>query len=392
MQHERAEGQQIFGIDREDLKRRCGLVTASEITGQPALWRALADVLEAQSKSLEDFLQVPFAQQDLLVVFTGAGTSAFAGGVVAAEAMSSTGREMRRIANTDLVEGWSRHLDPSRPILLVSFGRSGDSPESVAAMEVVEKNCRHVWQLVVTCNPQGALARSVTHERRHALVMPEGSCDQGFAMTGSFTAMTLAALAIFVCPTPSAGAPIIRRMAADAEHILSSWPVIGELARVRHERVVFLGSGAMQEACAECALKLLELTDGEVFAVSHSPLGFRHGPKTIINGRQTLIVNMISGDLAVRPYGLDMAEELVRDGRADMFALTPEPGICIEGMPSLGVTSGEPLLSDGWLAVHYVVFGQMFAFLTSQAGGHLTDQPSRSGEVNRVVQNVAIYA
>ena len=51
--------------------------------------------------------------------------------------MSSTGREMRRIANTDLVEGWSRHLDPNRPVLLVSFGRSGDSPESVATVQML---------------------------------------------------------------------------------------------------------------------------------------------------------------------------------------------------------------------------------------------------------------
>lgn len=381
----------MFGMAAEELALREGADTAREISGQPALWRAVADLLEARSGEVREFLKAPFQERNLLVVFTGAGSSSFAGGIVAAEGTAAAGREMRRIATTDLVEGWSRHLDPERPLLLVSFGRSGDSPESVAAVEIVDRACATVWHLALTCNPDGALARSAVGPRRLALVMPEGSCDQGFAMTGSFTAMTLAALAIFTCDAPEAGGPIVRRLAAEAEHLLAAWPEVAALAAARHERIVYLGSGALLDAAAECALKLLELTDGEVLAAPYSPLAFRHGPKTIIRGDRTLVVSLIAGDPAVRPYGVDMALELAGDGRADLLALVPEPSVRVEGLPAFAALRDGPLPGDGWLAVQYVLVGQMLAFFNSLQRGYPTDRPSRSGEVNRVVQNVTIH-
>ncbi len=45
------------------------------------------------------------------------------------------------------------------PTLLVSFARSGNSPESVAAVELAEHFLGgRVFHLVITCNADGALA------------------------------------------------------------------------------------------------------------------------------------------------------------------------------------------------------------------------------------------
>ena len=46
-----------------------------------------------------------------------------------------------------------------------------------------------------------------------------------------------------------------------------------------------------------------------------SPLGFRHGPKTIVNG-STLLVTFLSNDPYTRRYDLDLLNELRRDGVA----------------------------------------------------------------------------
>ncbi|HEX7536194.1 MAG TPA: hypothetical protein VF391_04235 [Dermatophilaceae bacterium] len=81
----------------------------------------------------------------------------------------------------------------NRPTLLVSFARSGDSPESVAATELAKQCLTEVYHLVVTCNSAGELyRRHVDAERSLVLLMPEGANDVGFAMTSSFTCMTLA--------------------------------------------------------------------------------------------------------------------------------------------------------------------------------------------------------
>lgn len=392
MQSEPNEDPMLFGFTVDELERRGAIVTALEIAQQPKLWTMLAALLEEQSDAIEAFLAAPFAFQDLLVVFTGAGTSALAGGIAATEAMASFGRETRRVATTDIVESWSHHLDPERPTLLVSFARSGDSPESVAALDIVDRHCRNAWHLVLTCNPEGALARASLGERRFSLVMPDGSCDEGFAMTGSFSVMTLSALSIFTGRSPSQCAPLIRNLSDHARTALAAWPKAAELVRRRHERVVFLGSGPLAEAAAECALKLLELTDGEVVATSYSPLAFRHGPKTIISGPQTLVMSLVSGDAAISRYGLDMIAELADEKRADLFILRPGRDVKAGGTPSLSFGDVGAEATDGWMAAPYVVFAQILALLTSLERGFRTDRPSRHGEVNRVVQNVQIYA
>ena len=52
------------------------------------------------------------------------------------------------------------------PTLLVSFARSGNSPESVAAVDLADEvlpQCRH---LVITCNGEGALAAAAAAARQ----------------------------------------------------------------------------------------------------------------------------------------------------------------------------------------------------------------------------------
>ena len=61
------------------------------------------------------------------------------------------------------------------PTLLVSFARSGDSPESVAAAELADQLLSDVHHLVLTCNADGRLAAAVTARMsaRTWLLMPE---------------------------------------------------------------------------------------------------------------------------------------------------------------------------------------------------------------------------
>ena len=80
--------------------------------------------------------------------------------------------------------------------MLVSFGRSGDSPESVAALDLADRFVREIHHLVITCNPDGALARKIgATGNGMAILLPEETHDRSFAMTSSFSCMTYAALA-----------------------------------------------------------------------------------------------------------------------------------------------------------------------------------------------------
>ena len=54
---------------------------------------------------------------------------------------------------------------------------------------------------------------------------------------------------------------------------------------------MYLGGQEFKGLAREAALKMLELSDGTVVALAETPLGFRHGPKTIVNGK-TLVVHV----------------------------------------------------------------------------------------------------
>jgi tagatose-6-phosphate ketose/aldose isomerase len=206
------------------------------------------------------------------------------------------------------------------------------------------------------------------------VLMPDATHDRGFAMTSSFSAMLLAGALAFGAIKPAA----IARLSQSAATLLPEATALGErLVAGHYERVVYLGSNELRGLAAEAALKLLELTDGRVVAVADSTLGFRHGPKTIINDR-TLVVVMLSNDPYTRAYDADLLKELDRDGRAGgILALAARPDHI--GSVDRIIYSGMGDAPDLELAPLHAVVAQSFALLQSLALGLTPDHPDPAG-------------
>ena len=363
--------------------------TAREIAQQPPLWREIARLVVSDT-ALARFLEQPRADEPLRVVLTGAGTSSFIGECLAPALACRGWPRADAVATTDIVTSPGSFLVRDVPTLAVHCARSGNSPESVAAMELAEQCIDRCYHLVVTCNQQGALYRRARAMRRaHAVLLPEACNDQSFAMTSSFTGMLLAvAVALQLLPVDEAH---IARLAEAGAHVLAScMPLVTSLVQARFERVVYLGSKELKGLAREAALKMLELTDGRVVAIADSPLGFRHGPKTILNAG-TLVVAFLSNDAHACRYELDLLTELRRDavagrviavGSREHAAARPD-----------GFVLGEEAvaLSDLELCLPYALFAQALGMLCSLALGLSPDSPNAAGTVNRVVQGVSIY-
>ncbi|WP_329459071.1 SIS domain-containing protein [Streptomyces sp. NBC_01497] len=368
--------------------------TVREIAQQPALWREVDRIVAQARPSLDAFLLPLTARADLRVVLTGAGTSAFAGRVLQSALGRRLGRRVDAVSTTDLVADPRGCLAADVPTLLVSFARSGDSPESVAATDLADQVLSDVHHLVITCNPQGSLARNhADRPNSRVLLMPAASNDQGFAMTSSFTCMTLAALLALGGEAPGG---IAERLARAAEWVLEDAGVertIAALVDRAPERLVFLGSGALKGLAEESALKVLELTGGAVVAMSESSLGFRHGPKAVLNG-QTAVVVYVSNDPYTRQYDQDIVAEL-RAGLAPGSVVTVSAG---PRTPSQAGSADTWLLpdlegvDDVALALPAVVCAQLLALRSSLGRGIRPDNPFPSGEVNRVVQGVILHS
>jgi tagatose-6-phosphate ketose/aldose isomerase len=147
---------------------------------------------------------------------------------------------------------------------------------------------------------------------------------------------------------------------------------------------------------------MLELTDGKVVAIADSPLGFRHGPKTILN-RQTLVVVFVCNDEYTRQYDLDLIAELRRDGVAGRVVVV-SASAAVPGRPAaVGAREGVPEHpdnvelhggndeSDLELCLPYAMFAQSLALLRSLSLAVRPDNPNAAGTVSRVVKGVTIH-
>ncbi|SON51181.1 SIS domain-containing protein [Vibrio tapetis] len=370
------------------LSEKNGIHTAQEIEHQPKLWRNLATQLEQNKTDIDAFLTPIFAKDGLRIVLTGAGTSAFAGAALAPFLSSKIGFHVEAVATTDIVSNPEQYLDPSRPTLVVSFARSGNSPESVAAVQLADQLVTDCYHLFLTCNPEGALAIHAQESDNALCVnMPEGSNDKSFAMTSSFTCMLMSALHL-LCPQPTEKfQQAVAHIARLCESKLTQWQqATKQLAALPYQRLIVLGSGGFAGLAQEASLKSLELSAGVVTTSFDSSLGFRHGPKFSINP-EALVVQFFSSDEYTRLYDLDLYHELRQDGQAMGLVALTEQALDGEHVFELGHTG----LDQEWLCFPYIIFAQMLAFEKSLQLGFGPDNPCPSGEVNRVVQGVTIH-
>jgi tagatose-6-phosphate ketose/aldose isomerase len=358
-----------------------GLATAEEIVQQPTVWRALAGVLAAEGKRVAAFLGACLDDPRQRVILTGAGSSAYVGEIAAAELNARRAADVRALATTSLLTHHELYLDPAAPTLLVSFARSGDSPESLAAVNLVRQVVPGARFLHITCNAAGSLAtRAGGDPAACVLLMPSASCDRGFAMTSSFTCMLLAALSV-LGRHDDAGARL-ERLAQLGERALADWSApVARLAQRPAQRVVYLGSGPLEALAREAALKILELTGGRILALAESPLGFRHGPKSVLDEHSQVILFASSKPLA-RRYDDDLLAELRRDGIAADVLTVGHGG---------DFAADTPAWSDAWLAPLWLLMAQQYALQQSVRLQLRPDNPFAGGTVNRVVQGVTIH-
>ncbi|WP_434997953.1 SIS domain-containing protein [Vibrio scophthalmi] len=378
----------FLGYEQPWLEQHNGIHTAKEISHQPRLWRALADILEQQYDAVSAFLNPLLAQPELRIILTGAGTSAFVGDAAVPFIQAGLRFQVESIPTTDIVSNPEQYLDSNRPTLLVSFARSGNSPESVAAVALVDQlvpNCHHLF---LTCNGEGALARYAENaDNAYCLLMPEGSNDNSFAMTSSFTCMLMSAFTLFSGQTLTQWRNQIEATARLCDSKLQQWPqAIKQLAQQPYKRLIVLGSGGFAGLAREASLKSLELSAGKVMTTFDSSLGFRHGPKFSINDK-ALVIQLFSSDEYTRQYDLDLFNEIRRDKQALAHIAISESALNEEDVFELGQLG----LGDQWLCFPYVLFCQILAFEKSLQLGYGPDNPCPTGEVNRVVQGVTIY-
>lgn len=386
----------LFNIDVNELKKVGGYYTAKEVYHQPKLWRETLDIINLNKEQISVFINEKLNKDSVRIILTGAGTSAYVGDIAAPYLSRILGVRVEAIATTDIVSNPEDFLKKDTPTILVSFARSGNSPESVATYDLAEQLVNDINQIIITCNKDGALAKKAQGNNNNLVIlMPEESNDQSFAMTSSFSCMLLTTLIIFDMKNLNRNTVAIENIITNANKILDSEvSEILNLVKLSCDRVVYLGSSALNGLSKEAALKNLELTSGKVNSTSESVLGFRHGPKSIVN-EKTLVFVFVSNDEYTRKYDIDLLREIYNDkGNHKVVAITYNKDTEIDKIADkvfIANSEQHEVISDAFGALNFVLYAQMFAFFYSLELGISPDNPRPDGTVNRVVKGVTIH-
>jgi len=385
----------VFTLNQEELENLGATITTREIKQQPDLWDEAYTTYTERKKAIEEFFGKLTAKHDYIrVIFTGAGTSAYVGETITPYLKGKVDErqwDLTSVPTTTLVSNPYQFLKSDIPTLLVSFARSGNSPESVASVELGEQIVKDFYQLTITCAKEGELAKRAKGDKNNLLLlMPELSNDQGFAMTGSFSCMTLTALLVFDTATEDEKAAYVKTIRQMGSSVVERVSEIQEVIDGDFDRIIYLGSGSLEGLTREAQLKVLELTAGKVVTAFDSSLGFRHGPKSFVN-EKALVFVFVSNQSYTRQYDLDILKELKLDGIAQSVVAIETTGeVNYDGDAfSFGITGKD--VPDAYLALPYVIYGQTVSLLSSVKVGNKPDTPSPTGTVNRVVKGVTIY-
>ncbi len=385
----------IFGIGQEQMTALSAVFTLQEIRQQPTTWKKTCAQLKENKEALKKFLAPVLEAADFDIVLTGAGTSEFVGNSLFHSLAEKYNHKVKSYATTDIVPSPEDFLSKTKPTLLISFGRSGNSPESVGAVEAAEVVCENIYHLFVTCNSDGELSHFADKKDNcFALNLTPETHDQSFAMTSSFSNMYLAAyMALNLDLVDEISDEMENVCKATDTFLENDYKAIENIIRdFDFGRIIYLGNVALKGVAQESALKMLELTAGRVVTMYDSPMGFRHGPKSIISDDALTVIYM-SDDAYRRQYEIDLLREMGPQRKGNkIVAVVNTPCNEIEGLVDYTVRiDAEKPMENIYLGLMFITFAQTLAALKSLSMDITPDNPCPTGEVNRVVKGVTLY-
>lgn len=262
-----------------------------------------------------------------VAVVVGCGSSYHLAQSVAA-ALNLSGRDALAVTGAEWARRPAAYLADRSGAEVVALSRSGESSETIQAVEASRKAGLHT--IAITCEGGSSIVRAAAE----TLFLPTHPLE-GIVMTASTSLMLIAGLrmaGIRFDPGMAAAAEAAMRM-ADAG--------LAPLLQGR-SHFVYLGAGPLHGLAAEGSLKLQEMS------LSHSqafhPMEYRHGPISLVDDRTlaVMLYDAETGDEEAR-----VAEDIADKGGAilgfggpgalSVALRTGGPARAVEILPSLQI-------------------------------------------------------
>jgi tagatose-6-phosphate ketose/aldose isomerase len=391
--------EKLLKLPDAERQERGLLYTPGEIARQPAVWPSTLSVIGDRVDEIRRFLEARGLQGDSSnrpsVSLIGAGTSDYVGQCLGGLLRDQWQCDVEAIPSTTLLTNFSEYLVPEKRRLWISFSRSGNSPEGVAVLQRALVEQPQIAHIVISCDSTGKMAQMIREQDNClSLVLGQETNDKGLAMTGSFTNMLIGGQALAHVWSLDTYRAILAEMCSAAEAFLHQAATLAQaLASRRFQRACFLGSGDLAGLAAESALKLLELSAGNVKTMSETTLGLRHGPMAALD-QQTLLILFLSSDESRRRYELDLLLEIEAKNIVGLAVAVNGAGRCDLGdltKTRLLASNRTLAIPDFYRAAVDVLFGQCLGLFSSLEFGLAPDTPSPNGVLTRVVPAFGIH-
>lgn len=295
------------------------------------------------------------------IVFIGCGSTHYLAQFAANCFQRVTGRPCRGLASSELLWQHDAWLTSSERPLVVALSRSGETSETVWALEAMR--ARGCDTLGIGCYADSPVGRAVTL----MLELPEGR-EQSYAQTRSFAGMLLAVqmLAARVVENHALQADLLALPALCAELIARAEPVArrwGTDANI--QRVSYLGSGPLYGLANEATVKMKEMSLSG--AEGYHFLEFRHGPMALVD-QEHLVVGLLSA--RTRDQEMAVLGDLRVRG-AEVLAIANG---AVAG-PDFESFDLQAAVCEMACAVLYLPFVQLLAYYRALARGLDPDRP-----------------
>jgi glucosamine--fructose-6-phosphate aminotransferase (isomerizing) len=333
-----------------------GAYTYQEIMSQGQAWEKTLQAFQGQATRLADWLRQP--RQN--VVFTGCGSTYYLSLAACVNWQALTGERADALPASEIWLFPDATLKP-QPSLLVAVSRSGETSETVRALELLRQAGGNA--LAVTVYAGTSMEKLVPHT-----LVTSGAEEQSVAQTRSFSSMYVLLQAATAL---AAGKPrMIERLQAlpqRFEQIVKAYePLARSLAQDQTlQHFVFLGSGANYGLACEAMLKMKEmsLSTSEAFHF----MEFRHGPKSVVSAN-TLVIGLL-GDSS-RAEELKVLAEMRQLGARTLAICESGEGVQADYLVEL--SSGLDAVERGALNLPVL---QLLGYYRSMEKGLNPDRP-----------------
>ncbi len=343
--------------------------TLKEILSQPTVWAETLEVFKENTPKVETFWKDDNYE---LVIFTGCGSTFYLSQTAAVIFQKYTGVQSIALPGSELSLFSDIYFDKNKKTLLVAVSRSGETSETIHAIELFKEG-KFGKVLAVTTVPDSSVNKLADLN-----LIAESAQEKSIAQTRSFASMLLLIEALSLQIGGENAVEVLNDFPKIVESLFSKYSdIVKEIGNdALIDRIFYLGSAYNYGIASEAMLKMKEMSisNSEAF---HT-LEFRHGPKSMVD-EHALIIGLVSE--SIRNQEIPVLEEMAAyKGKILAIAEEKDPRLeKIGNVIELGSKVSEPVR-----ALLFLPMLQLLAFHRSIARGQNPDKPQNLDAVVQI--------